>query len=125
MTTYSTKAEAIEREITPALGEWVGDYDIDGIARDLLVWHVDHDERGRELLNTAGYAVRDDADFWAIVQAHEVAHTGTRTAREDLRALGLFLAVTVPIVLVMIGAMALGISTTPTHTPAAVTQARR
>ena len=33
---WSTRAEAIEREIIPALGDYVDDFDIDGLADEVL-----------------------------------------------------------------------------------------
>lgn len=51
--------------------------------------------------------------------------TQVRPLREDLRALARFLIIAVPIVLAMIGAMALGVTTPPAHAPAAVTRVQR
>lgn len=66
--TYVTRAEAIEREIVPALGEWVADYDVEGIADALLSY-----DPMPGAIQLAGFRVRADADFWSVVAAHETA----------------------------------------------------
>ncbi|WP_269929120.1 hypothetical protein [Kocuria massiliensis] len=48
------------------------DFDVNGIADELLEFRVDHDDQGRELLDTAGYEVREDVEFWAVVERHEI-----------------------------------------------------
>lgn len=55
MTTYTTRTEAIQREIIEPLGEHADAHDIDAIADAVL---GDYE---------AGYALRDDVDFWEIV----------------------------------------------------------
>ena len=68
---YTTIADVIDQAVTPALGEFGADYDTDAIAREAYAWRIDHDEQGRELLNSAGFeqAVTDD-EFWQIVERH-------------------------------------------------------
>lgn len=72
MTRYTTRRDAIEQAIIPALGDHGDDYDTDAICREAFEYRVDTDGAGRELLNTAGFeqAVSDD-EFWAIVERHD------------------------------------------------------
>lgn len=62
MTAYTTRNEAIDREIIAPLGEYADQHDIDAIAD--------------EVLTTTGegiyyrYTLRDDVDFWDIVAQH-------------------------------------------------------
>ena len=61
---YSTKDEAIEREIIDVIeaGDATRDeYDIDAIADQV----IDSDERNR-------YYAREDVDFWEIVAANQI-----------------------------------------------------
>lgn len=62
MTTYTTRNEAITREIIEPLGEWANEHDIDAIADELIVC----DATGPN----AVYSVAEDADFWAVVAAN-------------------------------------------------------
>ena len=72
-TIYSTRDEAIEREIVVAIeatGEATRDeFDIDAIADEVLIWE---DGAGTaHPLNHQGYRVTDDTDFfWAVAQKH-------------------------------------------------------
>lgn len=71
-TIYTTREEAIEREIVEAIeatGEATrGEFDIDAIADETLAWE---DGTGHEHpLNHQGYQIRDDIDFWAVVAKH-------------------------------------------------------
>jgi hypothetical protein len=72
MSRYTTKRDAIEALIVPALGEFGDDYDINAIADETLAYAVDTDADGNELLNTAGFEqiVADDK-FWTIVTKHD------------------------------------------------------
>lgn len=62
MITYTTRNEAVQREVIEPLGEFADEYDIDAIAD--------------EVLTTTGegvdyrYVINDDADFWGIVEKH-------------------------------------------------------
>ena len=62
MTTYTTRNEAIDREIIEPLGEYANEHDIDAIAD--------------EVLTTTGegiayrYTLREDVDFWDVVAQH-------------------------------------------------------
>ena len=62
MTTYTTRNEAIQREIVEPLGEWAEEHNIDAIADELIVC----DATGPN----AVYSVAEDADFWAVVAAN-------------------------------------------------------
>lgn len=67
---YPTKYEWIGEVLKPALGEHVGDYDLDAIAYDLLDWHTEYDEQGRGLDDHSGYVVNQGLDFWEVVARH-------------------------------------------------------
>lgn len=62
MTTYTTRDEAIDREITTPLGEYAAQHDVEAIAD--------------EVLTTTGegtdyrYTLREDVDFWDVVAQH-------------------------------------------------------
>lgn len=58
MTTYTTRNEAVQREIIEPLGEYAAVHDIDAIADELI---KAEDE---------GFTIDQDADFWAIVEKH-------------------------------------------------------
>ena len=47
MTAYATLAEAIEREILPALGGYAEDFDVRAIADDVLEYVTPEDDQGR------------------------------------------------------------------------------
>lgn len=68
---YTTRRDAIEQAIMPALAE--GDYDYESICYAAFNWAIDVDDQGRELLNTGGFeqTVTDD-EFWEIVAQHEI-----------------------------------------------------
>lgn len=62
MTTYTTRNEAIDRDIIEPLGEYASEHDIDAIAGAVLT--------------TTGegigyrYTLREDVDFWDVVAQH-------------------------------------------------------
>ncbi|MBK4159234.1 hypothetical protein GWO56_06740 [Corynebacterium macginleyi] len=62
MTTYTTRNEAIDREIITPLGEYADQHDVDAIAG--------------EVLTTTGegidyrYTLREDVDFWDVAAQH-------------------------------------------------------
>lgn len=65
MTTYTTRTEAIEREIIEPLGEYADDHDIDAIADETII------ETGEGV--NLRFMTREDLDhddFWAIVEKH-------------------------------------------------------
>lgn len=62
MTTYTTRNEAIQREIIEPLGEYAAEHDIDAIADALITC----DSEG---INPVFY-IDEDADFWAVVEAN-------------------------------------------------------
>lgn len=71
---YSTKQDAIQHLIYDALGDFSNDYDTDAIADEILVYRVDTDDQGNELLNTAGFEQGvSDEEFWAIAERHDLS----------------------------------------------------
>lgn len=60
MTTYTTRNEAVQREIIEPLGEWAAEHDVDAIADQLI---KTEDE---------GFTIDQDADFWAVVAANTI-----------------------------------------------------
>lgn len=79
---YTTRQEAIERVILPAVND--DSYDVDAIFNEAFAYRVDTDGHGNELLNTAGFEQTVDTDeFWAIVEKHAIGDRG------DTRACGL------------------------------------
>lgn len=82
MQRFTTITDAIEQAITPALGEYGNDYDLEAIAREMFAYKVDTDADGNELLKTAGFEQTvDDAGFWAIAEKHDTTTDGS--ADED------------------------------------------
>lgn len=62
MTTYTTRAEAIDREIIEPLGEYAAVHDVDAIA-DTVLTTTGHGTDFR-------YTNRVDVDFWDVVAAN-------------------------------------------------------
>lgn len=68
MTQHTTITDLQDREITPALGEYADDFDIDAITEDL---------RDQDLITYDGehFALEATPDeFWAIVAQHDTAN---------------------------------------------------
>lgn len=63
MRTYSTKTDAIQREIIEPLGEYAGGYDIDAIADKIII-------PGGTAVSPQ-FSIDPAADFWAIVARNE------------------------------------------------------
>lgn len=64
MTTYTTRNEAIDREIIQPLGEYAGQFDIEAIADQVLVSvgeGIDY-----------RFTTNDDIDFWDVVAQNEI-----------------------------------------------------
>ena len=59
MSIYTTKQDYIAQVITPALGDYAAEHDIDAIADEMLNWHN-------------GFMEDESKDFWAVVEAHAV-----------------------------------------------------
>lgn len=68
---YTTRQDAIEQAIAPALTD--GNYDHAAICDETFEWTIDRDTAGNELLNTGGFEqhVTDDR-FWEVVAKHEI-----------------------------------------------------
>jgi hypothetical protein len=67
---YTTRQDAIEQAIMPALTE--GEYDYEAICYEAFDWKIDTNERGQELLNTGGFEQTvSDEEFWEIVARHD------------------------------------------------------
>lgn len=63
-TKYTTWTEVIEREIIPALGQYVDDFDVDAIAEAVIECHSGH--RAEDNYFCMGV---DEDEFWKIVEA--------------------------------------------------------
>ena len=63
MKVYNRFADAVEFEIVQPLGEYVGDFDVDAIADEVIA----RDFSGAE----PAFWSREDVDFWEVVQRHE------------------------------------------------------
>lgn len=61
--TYSTRNEAIQREIIDALGEFADDFDVDAIATEV----IDSRMAGA---NPEFFCTVDGSEFWTIVEKH-------------------------------------------------------
>jgi hypothetical protein len=69
---YTTRQDAIEQAILPALGEHADDYDTDAIFDATFEHKVDRDGDGNEHLNTAGFEqIVTDEEFWRVVEQHD------------------------------------------------------
>lgn len=80
---YTTRQDAIEQAIMPALTE--GDYDLEAICYEAYGWKIDTNERGQELLNTGGFEQTvSDEQFWEIAARHEIDRLGD--AERDIAA---------------------------------------
>lgn len=73
MQRFTTRQDAIEQAITPALDDH-DNYDLDAICHEAFEWRIDTNDAGQELLNTGGFEqVVSTDEFWAIVAKHEIA----------------------------------------------------
>lgn len=72
MTGYSSKTDAVEQYILPALGEYAADYDIDAIFDEAFEW-VD------------GKLKVDGSNFYAIAAANDIS-ISREIASENLKA---------------------------------------
>lgn len=67
MDIYTTRNEAVQREIIEPLGEYAQEHNIDAIAEQLIV-HYDHiTPEGNVDVTRSGYVVDQALDFWAVV----------------------------------------------------------
>lgn len=67
---YTTRQDAIEQAIMPALTE--GDYDYEAICYEAFDWKIDTNEQGQELLHTGGFEQTvTDEEFWEIAARHD------------------------------------------------------
>lgn len=71
-TTADDAKNAIRVAIEGSGAASADDYDIDAIFDEAYEYEVDTNEKGQELLNTAGFKQVVDVDeFWAIVERHD------------------------------------------------------
>ena len=70
--TFSTRTEAIEQVIIPALGDYGNDYDIEAIADEVLAYNEAYDEEANVYrLNDQGfYQCVDSDEFWEVVEKY-------------------------------------------------------
>lgn len=59
--------------VTPSLGEFVDDYDVEAIAREMTYWYEETDDQGNVLDDHSGLAKRDVDDdyYWAVVERYD------------------------------------------------------
>lgn len=67
---YTTKNDYISQIITPALGEYAADFDVEAIADDMLIWHNDINNKGQNNLSKSGLIEDESQDFWQVVESH-------------------------------------------------------
>lgn len=67
---YQNRTEAINHEIIATIGPEWEDFDTDAIADEILEWHDETNPQGEILLNRSGYRVKNNIDFWTIVESH-------------------------------------------------------
>lgn len=70
MTTYTTREEAVQREIIEPLGEYAAEHDVEAIADAVLYWHDEVRKDGSTWLPGCGYRLNQEVDFWEIVEKH-------------------------------------------------------
>lgn len=74
-TRYTTRRDAIEQAILPALDS--DQYDLEAICYEAFDWRIDVNDQGQELLHTGGFEQTvTTEEFWEIVARHEL--TGER-----------------------------------------------
>lgn len=61
---YTSASEAIDREIIPALGDYVNDFDVSAIFDEVFSWN----EKKQEWTQTV-----DGEEFWEIVRNHDIS----------------------------------------------------
>lgn len=89
--TYTTKDDAIEQYVVPALGDYADDHDLDAIFDDCFEYNQAIDEDGVEHLNSSGFRLTaDEAAFWESVQRHDIGSEKllrilNETPQENLR----------------------------------------
>lgn len=92
-TVHTTRRDAIQREIAPALVEHGGDFDVEGMADDMLEWVSPRDKDGNQVASRTGYVLREDVDFWEVAARHdwairlEAAGASFAEARDERRRL--------------------------------------
>ena len=62
MNTYTTRDEAVQREIIEPLGGYANEHDTDAIAEEVIITTGE----GTELR----YTLNEDVDFWEVVAAN-------------------------------------------------------
>jgi hypothetical protein len=68
---YENRSEAIDQAIIAALGGQEDDFDVDAIFDETFRYHVDRNEDGLGLANSAGFEqVVTVEEFWKIVEKH-------------------------------------------------------
>lgn len=59
---FTTKADAIEQSILPALGDYADDFDVDAIFDECFVYR------------DGCFVPRDGVDFWEVAKASDVSN---------------------------------------------------
>lgn len=71
MNTYTTRNEAILREIIEPLGDYASQHDTDAIGEEVLDYYDGRDDEGTIHLGRAGFYLSATTDgFWAAVERH-------------------------------------------------------
>lgn len=70
-TIYTTATDYTDQVVIPALGDYAGEFNIDAIAEEMLVWHDEINEDGDIVVTRSGLVEDPEKDFWTVVQAHE------------------------------------------------------
>lgn len=71
---YSTKTDVMGQEVIPALGEFVGDYDLDAIFEEAYEMRHEENEKG-QTVGDVWFQQREGVDFWEVAQRHD--HSGS------------------------------------------------
>lgn len=71
-TIYTTATDYIDQVVIPALGDYAGEFNIDAITEEMLVWHDEINKDGNIVVTRSGLIEDPEKDFWAVVAAHEI-----------------------------------------------------
>ena len=78
---YATTHDYIEEVVIPALGDQVGDYDLDAVASEMLERH-ETTRDGTVDTNHSGLRERDDLDFWEVIARQDTLALAAKAAED-------------------------------------------